>query len=297
MRQTILYLALLVLCPSCKNDPPTDQKRAIAESIAIFEIYLEDSVAVNRFSALLRDTLKLPVEWEPFDFFGNGVVYDAAFHLGNTTLELLSVHPPDSNISVPARFNRILFRSEHIDSTSLAINESGIAQGAPFDFNIASNSSELKIGRQINLDSISNLSNIHIAFWEYVNAGYSFAERTIKGKSSEELRPKLDKALISNPMGIVELREIHLSINQTAIDEWHKLLGPSDSNRWILANGPIISFTPSFNNMGADWITLSVKNLEVAKEFMSQNELLAMENDKILIEPSKIDGLIIYIEE
>ena len=297
MKTTIFYLALLVLCPSCKNVAATDEKKAVTDSISIFEIYLEDSVAVDRFSALFRDTLKLPVEWEPFDFFGNGVVYDAAFHLGNTTLELLSVQPPDSNINVPARYNRILFRSENIDSTSLAIMDSGITQLSSFDFNIVSDHSELMIGRQINIDSISSLSNINIAFWEYLNSGYSFAERTIKGKSIDDLRSKLDSALVKNPMGIMNLKEVHLSISRKAIDEWNKLLGPAVANRWILADGPIISFTPSLNNVGSEWITIRVQNLEVAREFLSQNGLLAMEYDKILIEPSKVYGLKIYVEE
>jgi len=294
MKHTFLLLTLLVLCFSCNN---THTQRPIAKSIAIFEIYLEDSVAVNQISNLLRDTLGLPVEWKPFDIFGNNVVYDAAFYLGNTTLELLSVNPPDSTIMEQARYNRILFGSENIDSTSLTLIKAGIAHPAPFDFNITSNNSNLKIGRQINLDSISGLSNINIAFWQYANSGYNFTERTIKGETFEDLEPKLNNAMISNPIGIIGLKEVHLTINQSALDQWHKLLGPSKSNKWILSKGPIISFTPSANNIGVDWITLSVRNLKVAKKLLSQKNLLASENNKVLIIPSKLYGLQIYIDE
>ena len=297
MKRTFLYLTFLILCSSCNNTPKTHIERSITESIAILEIYLEDSVAVNQISNLLRDTLELPVEWEPFDLFGNKVVYDAAFYLGNTTLELLAVDPPDSTIREQARFNRILFHSENIDSTSLTLTKTDIAHQTPSDFWIFSNNSNLKIGRQINLDSISILSNINIAFWEYVNSGYNFTERTIKGETFEDLGPKLNDVMISNPIGIIGLKEVHLTINQSAIDQWHKLLGPSKSNTWTLSEGPIISFTPSINNIGVDWITLSVRNLKVAKKLLSQKDLLATEKNKVFINPSKLYGLQIYIEE
>ena len=49
------------------------------KKISIFEIFFKNPEQVDQFSSLLKDNLQLPVEWEPFDFFGNRVVYDAAF--------------------------------------------------------------------------------------------------------------------------------------------------------------------------------------------------------------------------
>ena len=82
MKRGILYLVIAIICFSCKQTPEKTHEKPITDGIAIFEVYLEDSVAVDNFSNFLRDTLKLPVEWEPFDIFGNKVVYDAAFYLG-----------------------------------------------------------------------------------------------------------------------------------------------------------------------------------------------------------------------
>ena len=297
MKRTILYLTLLNLCFSCNKSPKTQIGKPLTDSISIFEIYLQDSVAVDHFSDFLRDTLKLPVEWEPFDFFGDGVVYDAAFYLGNTTLELLAVNPPDTNIKETARYNRILFRSESIDSTSTELNKMDFQHQPPFEFEIASKRAELIIGRQINLDSMSNLSNINIAFWEYRNAGYNFIERTIKGETIEDLKPKLDNLMNSNPMGITGLKEVHLSVKQTVVNEWQKLLGPSKNCKWVLSEGPIISYTLAPGNIGADWVTLSVKDLKTAREFLTEKELLSTQQNRIAIDSSKIYGLQIYIEE
>jgi len=297
MKRTILYLTLLTLCLACIKSTTATFEKPLTKRISIFEIYLKDTLSVGRFSNLLRDTLKLPVEWGPFDFFGNNVVYDAAFYLGNTTLELLAVNPTDSTVTEEARYNRILFGSENIDSTFFKVKTKEITYQPPFDFKISSNNEELIIGKQINLDSMSKLSNINIAFWEYVDSGYSFAERTIKGKTIEELKAKLDQALNTNPMGIIGLKEVHLSIKQPAIDEWHKLLGPSESNKWILAEGPAISYALASKNVGVDWITLNVRSLEEAKIFLSQKNLLSSEKNKVSIDSTKIYGLKIYLEE
>ena len=290
-------MILLMQSFSCHQNSQENFKKPITEGISIFEIYLEDSVAVNNFSDLLRNTLKLPVEWEPFDIFGNNVVYDAAFHLGNTTLELLSVNPPDSNITTKAKYNRIIFNSNDIESTRSKLKNLDIISQPPFDFQIASNNSELVIGKQINLDSISLLSNINIAFWQYRSEGYNFTERTIKGETILSLNSKLEEAMISNPMGIIGLKEIHLTLTERATKKWVKLFGPSEDDRWELLNGPTISYTKSSNSDGVDWIKLNVANLDIAKYFLIGENLMLKEGNRILIDPSKIYGLRIYVEE
>ena len=190
-----------------------------------------------------------------------------------------------------------MFHSKNIDSLSIAISSAGIEHQPPYNFNIVSNNSELIIGKQINLDSISKLSNINMAFWQYLNAGYNFSERTIKGETKEVLKTKLDAAMKSNPMGILGLKEVHLSVNQLAIYDWRKLLGTDTANKWVLSEGPVISYTLTTENIGVDWITLSVQNLDKAKEFLSKKNFLSTEKNRVAINPSIIYGLQIYIEE
>lgn len=297
MHRHIVFLVISVFFFSCGQNEKKIPRTPITDGIAIFEIYLEDSVKVNQFSNFLRDTLQLPVEWEPFDIFGNQVVYDAAFYLGNTTLELLSVNPPIKEIKDAGKYNRILFNAKNIDSTSIAMKSTGTKHEPPFDFKIVSKDSQITIGKQINLDSMSKRSNIHIAFWQYLNPGYNFANRTIKGETKQELDEKLNIAMESNPLGIVGLKEVHLSINQSAIRDWTMLFGDDTANKWILEDGPVISYTVSDENIGVDWITLKVKNLEDAKKFLAQRNILSIENQRIAIIPSRVYGLRIYIEE
>lgn len=297
MNRCFIFIGIISSFFSCNQPAKENPKTSITKGIDIFEIYLEDSAKVNHLSNFLRDTLKLPVEWEPFDIFGNDVVYDAAFYLGNTTLELLSVNPPINDIKEEAKYNRILFRSESIDSTSMAIMANGIEHGTPFEFKIISANSQVTIGKQINLDPMSKRSNINVAFWQYLNSGYNFADRTIKGKTSQELKINLNTAMKTNPLGIVGLKEVHLSIDRSAIEDWRTLFGNNTTNKWVLSDGPDISYTLSPENIGLDWIVLAVQDLEEAKKFLDQRNILLCDNQRVAINPSKIYGLRIYVEE
>ena len=290
-------LAITLFFSSCNQAPKKGVPSPITNGISIFEIYLEDSIKVNHFSDFLRDTLQLPVEWEPYDIFGDDVVYDAAFHLGNTTLELLAVNPPIDDIKEQGKYNRILFHSDNIDSTATAITAAGVNTGTTFDFKILSDNSEITIGKQINLDSMSKRSNINIAFWQYLNPGFNFPERTIKGKTKQQLDKKLTTALASNPMGIVGLKEVHLSIDESSLKDWQLLFGNGTNNKWILTKGPTISYTLSNKNVGVEWISLAVKDLNEAKEFLEQKDILSNDMHRVALKPTVVYGLKIYIEE
>ncbi|WP_019668951.1 hypothetical protein [Eudoraea adriatica] len=297
MKKYFLPLIITIICFSCNQRPEKIHEKPITDGIAIFEVYLEDTLAVNNLSNILRDTLKLPVEWEPFDIFGNEVVYDAAFYLGNTTLELLSVNPPIEGIKTPGKYNRLLFHSNNIDSSYSAITAKGFSSKPPFDFNIVSDGAELSIGKQINLDSLSKKSNVNVSLWQYLNPGYHFKERFIKENSKEELLMKLDSEFKANPMGIIELKEIHLKVTKEVLNNWRLLMGPDTDHKWFLSNGPIVSFEISNENIGVDWITIGVQNLDKAKEFLSSVELLAIRNNRVTVSQQKVYGLKIYVEE
>jgi len=297
MKLFIYFNLIGLLVFSCNQPKTLKSSNQLDKGISIFEIYLNDSLKVDDFSAFLRDTLELPVEWEPFDIFGNEIVYDAAFYLGNTTLELLSVNPPIKEITEEATYNRILFDSNNIDSTSIALSKSNIDYKPAFDFKISSNDAQLTIGKQINIDSMSKKSNVNIAYWQYLNSGYNFSERTIKGSSKQKLISNLNAKMSTNPMGIIALKEVHLYIDEVALKDWQLLFGEAINNKWILERGPIISYTITNKKMGVEWISLKVKDLNRAKTFLSERNLLSIKNYRTAIDSKSTYGLKIFIEE
>jgi hypothetical protein len=63
MKHCIIFMPLLIFCFACREILKGQMEKPITEAISIFEISLQDSVAVEDFSNFLRDTLELPVEW------------------------------------------------------------------------------------------------------------------------------------------------------------------------------------------------------------------------------------------
>ena len=298
MNRILIIIASILVLNSCKNKKTHKTLTDTAERISIFEVYFKQPESVDQFGAFLRDTLMLPVEWEPFDIFGNGIVYDAAYYLGNTTLELLALSAGDSTMNKSARFNRVLFESQNIDENSEFLNAIGIQHTTPFDFNITSAGSEIQIGKQINLDSLSVLSNINIAFWQYENSGFNFNERTISAPDEEQLIKKLENSFKSNPLGIVGLKEVHVTIDELAEQKWLKLLGETDQERWKLLNGPSISYDVDDLSLGLDWISIQVKELNQARDFLTINQIAFTPlNGAIQLDRAEFYGLNILLEE
>ena len=237
-----------------------------------------------------------PVEWNKFDLFGDGVVYDEAFFLGNTTFELVTLFAGDSTMKEKARYQRIIFGSEDIDALSASIQKD-FQHETPFNFNIESKGEKFAMGKQTTLDSLSKISNFYVTFWQYLDKGFAFRDRTIQATSKKELYEKLNEKLKTNPVGILELKEVHISMSKALLDQWHQLMGPSVSNHWNLNNGPKISYHIDSDNPGIDWITIKVRDLSQAKTYLKSKTILSEIDGKIAIDRTMDFGLQIFLEE
>lgn len=296
MRFLYSMVILSIICHSCDNKPDKNNVPTLTTNITIFEVYLKDPVALDDFSIFLKDTLGFPIEWNNFDLFGDGVVYDEAFFLGNTTFELVTLYQGDSTMKEKARFNRIIFGADDIEALSSAI-EDDFQHEIPGVFNIVSGGERVSMGKQTTLDSLSKSSKFYVSFWQYLTAGLSFHDRSVNASSVGELHQKLGSMLESNPLGIIELSEVHLSITDDVLDQWHKLLGPSKDDYWKLLKGPLISFSESSQSRGIDWITIKVKNIAKASDYLQSKNLFSETNGKISINRAKDYGLQIFLEE
>jgi hypothetical protein len=295
MKYIFTITILLIIC-SCHIRSDNNNVPALTNNITIFEVYLKDSTALDEFSLFLKDTLGFPVEWNNFDLFGDGVVYDEAFFLGNTTLELVTHYQGDSSMKGKARFSRIIFGTDDIEALSRTI-EDDFQHEIPGDFNIVSGGKRISIGKQTTLDSLSKISNFSVSFWQYLDAGLAFQDRSVNASSVEELYHKLGSMLESNPLGIIELKEVHLSMTNDVLDQWNKLLGPSMDNHWKLLKGPKISFNVFSQGQGIEWITIKIKDLSKAKEYLLSKNMLSESDGKVSIKKAKDFGLQIFLEE
>jgi hypothetical protein len=195
-----------------------------------------------------------------------------------------------------ARFNRIIFGTDNIENLSNTIQKD-FQHEIPSEFIIKSGGEEIAMGIQTTLDSLSNSSNFHVSFWQYLPAGLSFQDRSINASSVEELYQKLGSSLDSHPLGIIELKEVHLSMTDDVLGQWEKLLGSSMDNHWKLKEGPKISFNVSSLSQGIDWITIKVKDLSKAKNYLLSKNLLSQSEGRVSISRANDFGLHIFLEE
>ncbi|MTI40247.1 hypothetical protein [Fulvivirga lutimaris] len=295
LKYSTLLLGLIFIF-SCESKPKISNVPALTDKITIFEVYLKNPKALDEFSSFIHDTLRLPVEWNKFDLFGDSVVYDEAFFLGNTTFELVTLYQGDASMKEKARYNRIIFGVEDVATLSAAIKDD-FQHEVPYDFNIVSGNETVSMGKQTTLDSLSAASNFYVTFWEYLKSGFSFEDRSVKASSMEVLYQKLGSKLDANPMGIIALKEVHMSMSNEVVAQWEKLLGPSIENQWLLPKGPILSFQASTATKGIDWISIQVKNLETAKKHLATKDLLLDKNGKISISRTEDFGLTVFLEE
>jgi len=296
MRLIYSIVILSIILHSCDIKPDKNNVPALTTNITIFEVYLKDPVALDDFSILLKDTLGFPIEWNNFDLFGDGVVYDEAFFLGNTTFELVTLYQGDSTMKEKARFNRIIFGTDDIEALSSDI-EGDFQHGILGDFNIVSGGEKISMGKQTTLDSLSKSSNFYVSFWQYLTAGLTFHDRSVNASSVEELYQKLGSKLESNPLGIIELKEVHLSMTDDVLNQWQRLLGSSTDDHWNLSKGPIISHKVAATGKGIDWISIQVKDLTKAKNYLNSKNLLLESNGKVSINRANDFGLQIFLEE
>ncbi|MFY0689610.1 MAG: hypothetical protein JXQ90_20735 [Cyclobacteriaceae bacterium] len=299
MRRTCCAIIIGIALGSCRPETPEALESNVPKltsNITIFEVYLDNPASLDQLSTFLKDTLGLPTEWNSFDLFGDSIVYDEAFFLGNTTFELVTLYQGDTTMDQLARCNRIIFGVPDIEKLSIAIRDD-FQHAPPSDFNIVSGGKQITMGRQTNLDSLSKASGFYVSFWQYLQEGFSFSDRAVNAVTKEELYEKLGESLASNTIGIKELKEVHLILSQKALGQWHKLLGPSVDNHWKMKNGPIISYDIGSSDMGIQWITLSVEKIEMAKRYLEDMEILSERDGKVSISRTEDFGLKVFMEE
>jgi len=293
----LFTISALIIFHSCGiGSDKNNNVPALTSNITIFEVLLKDPAALDEFSLFLKDTLGFPVEWNNFDLFGDSVAYDEAFFMGNTTFELVALYQGDSAMNEKARFNRIIFGTDDIKALSNT-SKDDFPHGEPGEFIIKSGGEEIAMGIQTTLDSLSDSSNFYVSFWQYLTTGLSFEDRSVNASSVEELYQKLGSMLESNPLGIIELKEVHLSMTDDVLNQWEKLLGPSKDNHWKLLKGPKISYKVLSQNSGIDWITIRIKDISKAKNFLLSKNLLSESDGRVSISRANDFGLNMFLEE
>ena len=94
------------------------------------------------------------------------------------------------------------------------------------------------------------------------------------------------------------MKEVHVTIDELAEKKWLKLLGETNQERWNLLKGPSISYDLDELSLGLDWISIQVKELGQAKNFLTKYQIAFKQlKGAIKLDRGEFYGLNILLEE
>src|SRR5688500_15954536 len=89
----ILVASTLIVSSQNIGDSKESRDRdQILNELDIIAIWVKEPKMVYSLMGFFGDSLKLPVEWNPIDLFGNKGILDGAINFGNVTVEFLSFY-------------------------------------------------------------------------------------------------------------------------------------------------------------------------------------------------------------
>lgn len=246
---------------------------------------------------LLSETFQLPVSWplQRADFATYGWV-----HVGNTDLELWAA---SSNIDLPAHAQPPLIHGFALEPApslpeSLAwMEQAGLSVKPPRAFR------SQDAGGQI----VTNFTNavvqdlsaasccIFFCEWDRHATIYPWAETATPVERRARLRNRLE-AGNGGPLGITGLHAIRLGTPDvhTHDHQWQTLTGSRADGPIFLAPNIVLELVPS-EHLVIHSISLGVRSLEVAREFLGERDLLRQDDGATLC--IALDGLRIQLEE
>jgi hypothetical protein len=235
---------------------------------------------------LFKTKFRLPViyDYQEFGNFSSGGLW-----LGNITIEFVNYQGLNAG---PAIFKGISLEPiQHADSVLRMLDEFAIAHGTPSPARFRVDNVEKTYWTNIGLKDLS-ADDIRVFICDYTDRGFVNTPK-------KNARLLLDKEQ-GGPLGIMGLKMIIIGTKnvEKALHAWISIPGAkkTNNNHFSFFEGPEIVVEKA-DTEGIKEIQVQVKSVETASKFLTENHMLLIENDRTLIDPEKIYGLRIVLEQ
>ena len=235
---------------------------------------------------LCKTKFKLPVifNYRELAGFSSGGLW-----LGNIVLEFVNHNGSDNNKTL---FKGIALEPiQHADTIVKILDAYGVAHGLPESTRVSVDNTEKLLWTNILIKDIS-ADNIRVFVCDYADRVYINTPKKAARKIFNETG--------GGPLGIVGLKKIVIgSANiSKALHGWISLPGVKriSENHFGFFDGPEIVVEKADKD-GIKEIQVQVSSLEKATKFLSENKMLAVENNTTLIDPEKLYGLRIVLQQ
>jgi hypothetical protein len=235
---------------------------------------------------LFRSTFKLPVvfDYQEFGNFSSGGIW-----LGNITLELANYR---GITPVNAIFKGIALEPvQHTDTIVRMLDDYGIMHGNPAPARFMVDNVEKTYWTNIVLKDLT-ADNIRVFICDYTDRSFVNNPKRIAKSVLNEID--------GGPLGIMGLKKIVISASNPlkTVNAWTSIPGAKKAgeNHFSFFEGPEIVIEKAEKDAVKE-ITVQVRSVENATKFLTDNHMLAVENTNIMIDPEKLFGLRIILQQ
>jgi hypothetical protein len=235
---------------------------------------------------LFKTKFQLPViyDYQEFGNFSSGGLW-----LGNITLEFVNYQGLNTGITL---FKGIALEPvQHADTILRMLDEFSVAHSNPVPARFTVDNVEKTYWTNIGLKDLS-ADDIRVFICDYTDRAFVNTPKKAARKTFME-----DEG---GPLGIMGLKKIIIgSANiEKALHAWISIPGAkkTGANHFSFFDGPEIVVEKAEKD-GIKEIQVQVRSIEVASKFLTENNMLSMENTTTLIDPGKLYGLRIILQQ
>lgn len=250
--------------------------------------------AVEPLHALFSETFGLPLSWplqrSPFASF-------AWVNVGNTNLELWAAA---SNADLPVDAQPPLVQGLALDPVDLAASIALLAQRGiackepkPFRTQAASGAWVTNFTNSVVLDVSSDACCVFFCAWNAEGTIYPWAEKldAVRRKARDEAAFGV---CAGGPLGLVGLSEVRLVVPDLAAANkaWRALTGSSEGPIALTPDVALCIVAGDVRHAIIDSLTFRVRSLAIAREFLTERQLLeASIDDELRLSRTACDSL------
>jgi hypothetical protein len=235
---------------------------------------------------LFKTKFRLPViyDYQELGNFSSGGLW-----LGNITIEFVNYQGLNAGAAI---FKGISLEPvQHADTVVRMLDEYAIAHSSPAPARFTVDNVEKTYWTNIGLKDLS-ADDVRVFICDYT-------DRNFVNTPKKNARLLLAKEQ-GGPLGIVGLKRIIIGTANVdkALHAWVSIPGAkkTDNNHFNFFEGPEIVLEKA-DKEGIKEIQVQVKSVETACKFLTENHMLCTENNITLIDPEKIYGLRIVLEQ
>jgi hypothetical protein len=257
---------------------------ADAQVIKVDHFYAYSTNAPELFE-MFKNKFKLPLIYD-YQEFGN--VSGGGLWLGNVTLGFVNYRGlgPEKALFKGLALEPV----QHTDTITQILDDLGVVYNPPIPVRFTVDGVDKTYWTNIVLKDLTS-GDIRVFICDYTDRNFLSAPKKAARKIFTEQG--------GGPLGIIGLRKIVVAASDIdkALQAWVSIPGAKkNGNHFRFIDGPEIVVEKAEKD-GIKEIQVQVRSVEAASKFLTDNQMLSTENKITMIDPGKVFGLRIVLEQ